>query len=128
MAGQEFVENHAEGVEVRRRRDGLAAHLLRRGVLRRHRPNARLRQRRPAGAGLVAAEHLGNAEVEQLELAVLGHEHVRGLEVAMDDEAAVGVLHRAAHLLEQPQAALYVEVAGVAESVNGTPSTYSMAK
>ncbi len=46
---------------------------------------------------LVALEHLGDAEVEHLDGARLGHEDVLGLEVAVDDALLVGARQRAHH-------------------------------
>jgi hypothetical protein len=42
----------------------------------------------------LARQQRGDAEVEQLHSPLLGHEDVRRLEIAMDDEIAVGVRHR----------------------------------
>ena len=46
----------------------------------------------------VGVEQLRDAEVEELGHAVLGHQDVAGLEVAVDDQVAVGVLHGVADL------------------------------
>ena len=74
-------------------------------------------------------QQLGDAEVEQLEPALAGDQHVGGLEVAMDHELAVRVLDGAARVLEEAQALLDGELrARRSTSVSGSPSTYSMAK
>ena len=81
--GQHLVEHDADRVAVARRGDLVAAGLLGREVLRRadHR----------AGLGHVGlGARAGDAEVGDLEVAVLGHEHVLRLDVAVDDVAAVG--------------------------------------
>ena len=43
LPGQEFIQNHAEGVDVRRGRNGFVAHLFRGRILRRHQLLAGLR-------------------------------------------------------------------------------------
>jgi putative endopeptidase len=57
----------------------------------RRRLRAQRRRRRPGGR---VFERLGEAEVEDLDVAVRRELHVRGLEVAVDDAALVGVLER----------------------------------
>ena len=106
-AGEEFVEQRAEGVHVGGRRDGLAADLLGRGVLRRHRAKAGPREPRP-----VVFEQARDAEVEELHLRpglAVDDEDVRRLEVAVDDEAGVGVRYRVADPLEEGEARLDAE-------------------
>jgi hypothetical protein len=49
----------------------------------------------------VAADRARDAEIEDLRLAAFGDEHVRGLEIAMDDAAIVRVLHGLGHLHDQ---------------------------
>jgi len=80
--------------------DRLAQDLLGRSVGRRHEPQP--------GAGpihgpLEAVELLRNAEVEQLHAPIRLDQDVRGLQVAMDDQMPVGVLHRLAHRTEEAQ-------------------------
>ncbi len=79
-----------------------AAALLGRGVGRRERRQVRLRL-------VVRVEQLGDAEVEQLDLAVGGDEHVRRLQIAMHDQRAMRGFDRAAHLQEQLQARAQIE-------------------
>jgi hypothetical protein len=98
LAGQQLVQQHAEGVQVR-------AHVeraeLRVGLLRAH---------VVAGAGGVRrhrAGGAGDAEVDDLRQRAavdLGDQHVAGLEVAVDDAALVGVLHAVEQLQEQVEA------------------------
>ena len=114
-AGEQLVGEGAKRVDVGRGRDRLAAHLLGRRVLRRHRPAAEPRQRRVVLA-LVAriVQDLGDAEVEQLDRAVGGDERVRRLEIAMDDEVLVRVLDAVADRGEEREALPHVEGPGVA--------------
>jgi hypothetical protein len=71
--------------------------LLGTGVARRPDPRRGLAR----VAGRTQVHQLGDAEVEQARLAVVAHQHVAGLEVAMDDEALVGVLHRCGNAVEK---------------------------
>ena len=79
--------------------DLLGAHVL-------HRPEhlAELGEHRPFGEPL--RRGLGHAEVDHFGngvVVVLGHEHVVGLDIAMDDALLMGMLHRLADLHEQLQ-------------------------
>jgi hypothetical protein len=92
LAGEHLVEKGAEGVEIRARTRAAAERLLGGQV------------RDGAHEGAVAAgtrlAALGEREAEVAETgaAVLPEPHVRGLQVAVDDSAAVRVLERAAHV------------------------------
>ena len=105
-ASEQVVEHRAERVDVGPLVDGLAAGLLRRHVGGRaeHRPDARLV--RSAGHGRAraavlcnrrAAQVLRQAPVHEHGLPERAHEHVRRLEVAVDDALAVGVRDRLRH-------------------------------
>ena len=85
-SGQHLVQHHAQGVHVGGGRDALPADLLGRGVARRHRSRAGLREARRVGI-----EHLGDAEVQQLHLTRRRDVHVRRLQVAMHDEVSMRV-------------------------------------
>ena len=106
-AGEEFVEERAEGIDVGGGRDGLAADLLGRGVLRRHRAEAG-----PREVGPVAFEQARDTEVEELHLGAalaVDDEDVRRLEVAVDDEAAVGIGDGVADPFEEGEARVDTE-------------------
>ncbi len=102
-AGQQFVEDAAERVHVRRRRDFAAAQLLRRRVDRRHRLLA-LQVRDRVRVGHVA-EQLGDAEIKQLHPGVARHQHVRRFQIAVHDLVLVRELHRRADVEKDAQAA-----------------------
>ena len=88
---QEFVEHHAQGVDVARRSDGLAAELLGTGVGQRHpllsgpHGDARLRHQ-------CRVEELGDPEVEQFGHAIRRDEDIAGFEIAVHDQVLVGIV------------------------------------
>ena len=84
VAGDDLVERDAEGVEVARGPDVLAADELRREVADRADDDARRGQAR-------RAEQVRDAEVAERRAAVLGEPDVVGLDVAVDDVVRVGV-------------------------------------
>ena len=93
-AGEQFVQDHAQRVEIAAAVDRAAAALFRAGVGR--------RADRAAGQGQgLFAKHLGHAEVGDLERAVGGDEQVLRLDVAMDD-AVRGGGGEALRRLQQP--------------------------
>ena len=108
-----LVEHRAERVEVAARVDVLAASLLgghvgdgphhgsraRELVLRARRRLQRVDARERPGL-------LGQAEVEQLRLAAVGHEDVRGLDVPVDDSLGVGRIERVGDLRPEVEDAL----------------------
>ena len=81
---------------------GCAGDLLRRGVIERQRPTAQARQLRLARFAI--AQQFRDPEVEQLHPPLLGHEDVGGLEIPVNDEVRVRVLHGPQYLLKQLQA------------------------
>ncbi len=89
MAGQHLVEQHAQAVKV-----GAGVHRLAADLLGAH--VARRADGQPgAGHDGVAAESFGDAEVGQHRAAVFAKQNVLGLDVAVDDVPAVGVLESA---------------------------------
>src|SRR5262245_27846851 len=99
--GEQYVQQHAEGVHVRRRRYWFAANLF----------GARIqRSQQVITAGgpalhrrIIAVLKLGDAEIQQGNTALGRHENVRRLEVAVNDEMAVGVLHGSTDTTEEIQ-------------------------
>ncbi len=108
LAGQELVEEHAQGVDVRACVHGIARDLLRRDVVRCAADEPRLGDRaaRPAPA----LQELGDPEVQHghpVWVAVLGlDEDVVRLEIAVDDPHRVRLRERVAHLGEDVHGAL----------------------
>ncbi len=114
LTAEHLHQHDAEGPDVGAAIGGLAASLFGAHVGRRaqQRSGARHGRRdrgrvRQAGRAIrvrrVALERLGEAEVEQLELAVLRQHDVGRLEIAMDDAAVVGRLEPLCHLQRQLQ-------------------------
>lgn len=84
-AGEEVVEDGAEAVDIGGSGDFLATDLFRAGEAGRE--DQRLGA--PVEAGI---QHAGDAEVEEFRFAVAGNQNVGRLEIAVDDELAVGVI------------------------------------
>ncbi len=115
LPGEQLVQHRAERVDVRGRGHALAAHLFRRGVLRRH--HAPVRERRFRIRGALVAEQLRDAEVQQLHDAGIGDEDVRGLEVAVHEQILVRVHDRAEHLLHERETGGHAELEVVAVAI-----------
>jgi hypothetical protein len=100
---EQFVQQHAQGVDIGGGRHLTTLQLLGRGIRRRE-SRARVARQLTGvtAAGLV--EQLGDAEVQQLELAIGTHQHVRGLEVAVQDQPRVRVRDRISRIDHQLQA------------------------
>ena len=98
--GHQLVKHHAQRIDVRGGGQRLAFDLFRAGIGQ--------GQRLGAGGGggnvNVFVDDSRNAEIQQLRLAIFRYQDIRRLDVAMDDEVAMGVLHRRAHLKEQQHA------------------------
>jgi hypothetical protein len=105
-ARQQFVEQHAQGVDVRARvhAEGVHLGLLGAHVLEGADQGAELREQRPLRQPLL--DRLGDAEVDDLGhrlVVVHRHEHVGRFDVAVDDPLLVGVLDGLADRHEQLQ-------------------------
>ena len=109
--GEELVEQQTETIDVGGGRDALPPDLLRSRVARGEKPGARHGLEAPLGR----AEHLGDAEVEQLDDSLTVDQDVVGLEISMHDQIAVCVRDRRADLQEEVEP--LIEGAGVAPAV-----------
>ena len=74
-------------------------------------------QRRRAGLSF-AFQQLGNAEVQQLHLAVFSDQHVRRLEVAVHDQVGMRMGNRVQHVKEEADARFHIQRVLVAVSVD----------
>ena len=99
MSGNQFAEHDAEGVDIGGGGDRSALELFGRGIGRGQHDARVLRSIFVA----VGGKQLGDAEVEQFHLALGSHHDVRGLEVAVHDEGAMGGVYGPADLDEQGQ-------------------------
>ena len=77
--GQQQIEDHPQRVDIRRGRDRAAGQLLGRGILRRQDPLALARQGGHRVGVTLRFEQLGDAELEEFDLAVARVQHVRRL-------------------------------------------------
>ena len=113
---QQFVQQHAEGIDIAARVHGRAAGLLRAGIVRRHHRNDGQR-------GVLCRardiEHLGNPEIQQLRFTVGSHQDVFRLDIAVHDMRFVGALHRGTDFLKQPQARFDGELVEIAILADG---------
>ena len=107
VPGHHFVEHRAEAEDVAARVDAAAVRLLGRHVRRRSEHQAGVRQvpDRRHGARVAAerVEQLGEPEVDDLGVAVLGDHCVGRLQVAVDDAGLVRAGERFGHLDREVQ-------------------------
>ncbi len=118
LPGQQLIQHHAQGVDVRTDAQSLAGDLFRGGVLRRQHATRKLRQ--PIRA-LGVAQQFRDAEIQQHHATLRCHEDVRRFEIPVDDELGVGKLHCFEHLQEHSQALADREAGGVAMGVQRRP-------
>lgn len=114
LAAEEFVEHHAEGVDVAAGGGGIFAELLGAGAAR--------GEEHDLGEGCFAGalEEPCSAKVEKLDVAFFGaDEDVGGLEVAVDYEVLVGVIEGGANFEEDTDAVSDREALLVAIWVEG---------
>ena len=119
MARQQQEKQRSQPVYVRCGGDGAAGHLLGRREQRRHRGSAFKReQRRGAGACFIGKE-LGDAEVQEFYLAVVADQHVRRLNVPVDDQVGMGLGDCTEHVQKQLASRLDSEHMLIAIFVDG---------
>ena len=109
--GQELIQHDAQSEHVRRHRHAAAQDLLRRRVSRRDHALADARERNLA---FLLAQELGDAEIQELHLAIGRHQDVRGLQIAMNDQAAVRRVGGVAARSKEPKPILQRHVASAA--------------
>ena len=116
-AAQQFMQQSTQLVNVAGRGGGFAAQLLGRGIHRRE--IALLLGGLLQARGVGQRQRPGNAEIDQLRHALAVDDDVAGLDVAMQDQFGVGVLHRVADAAEQVQALGDAQALFVAVHVDG---------
>ena len=120
MASQQLVKDDAEAVDVGGNTDRPARYLLRRGVLRRHRPKLSSSRVQVGGAEL-GIEHLCDTEIEKLRLAVVLDHDVRRFQVAVYHLYLMRGLHGPANLPNDDKPFPQIEVTLVAVAVKRHP-------
>jgi hypothetical protein len=120
FAGDDLIQHGAERVNIRGGCQRIAAQLLGTGVLGSHQAAGEARGRL-APVSRSRFEQLGDPEIQQLGLALGGHQNIRRLEVAVDNVIAVGVLHCRTNLQEELQTIFEGQVAAGAIPVDGGP-------
>ena len=120
LAGQQFVEDHNQRVDVAARVNlrRISQHLFGAHVSERadNLPDIRLPRRLRVTVG-----EPGDAEVQNLRLAVFADQNVRRFQITMDQPALVRMLHRIADSRHQLQPLLHVELMRVAIFQQGLP-------
>jgi hypothetical protein len=111
--GDEPVEHDSERIDVGACADRVTAELLGTCVVGSHQSHPRL-----VCAG-DRSDDLGDAEVEQLGLALMGYENISRLDVTMHDEVLVCVLHGVADSHEQHQPFVDRQAPAIAVTVDG---------
>lgn len=106
-SGEQFVQHNAQGIHIARRRELLAAHLFGTGIGGCHRRESIVRVVRSSQVGL---QQLRDAKIQQLRRAVFCDQNVRRLQITMNDEMLMRVLHGGADLPKKLQAFAHVEL------------------
>ena len=112
---EQLVEDRAEGVDVGGGGEHVAPDLLRGSVFRSHDPEAGAGDR----VGSRGVEDLGDAEVEELRLPPRRDQDVRRLQVPVDHQRLVGMIHGVADLQEEVQSLIQGEAPVPAVLVDG---------
>src|SRR6201996_5981909 len=112
VSGEKQIEQNTEGIDIRGDGDGLVLELFRRGELRRE--GAAADRERGLEREIVAFDEFRDSEVEQLDLTVFANEHIRRLDVAMDDEVGVRGGNGVEHLEEEPKSRIDVKARFIA--------------
>ncbi len=107
-------QNHCEGIHIARGADRLAASLFGAGVLR--------GQGNDVGKPFALIEQARNPEVQQTYRACLGHQHVAALQVAVNHQVLMHVLHGRAQRTKQLEPGTNRQFALPAELVDRHPA------
>ena len=118
LFGEQHEQQDAQCVDIGRGRDRFTHDLFRCRVLGGERSAELSRHPRTRSVTGFIDEKLGNPEVEQLDLPLFRDQHVRWLEVAVDDQIRMGVCDGSEDVQKQNDAPLDIEAARVAELVD----------
>ena len=114
---EQQVEQHAQRINIRGYGDGLAFQLLGSSVLGRQRGSTDGKGCLPFRV-VLGLDQLGYSEVQQLDVAVLTHQHVRRFEVAMHNQVCVGRCDRIEYLKKKADARVKIKLALIAVAVD----------
>lgn len=118
LASQQHKKQRSQCVNIGCSRQRRIGELLRSCVFWSQRTHAPMRQRvRFHCVGVL--EQPGDAEVQQLDHACVGHQHIRRLDVAMNDQMLLCVRNRGEHVNEHPQASSHRQRPPLAVAVYG---------
>ena len=121
LAGRQFVEDTAGGVDIRTGVGGLSARLLWREVLGSANDGGGLRHRRRA-----IAQRAGDTEVHDLHRAGIRDHHVRRLDIAVNNARFVGKVQGIAYLRHHRGGVVKAHLAGVLDDVAQRLSVYAL--
>ena len=105
LARQHHVQQHPEAVNVGGGADGFTAHLFGAGVVRG--VGALTGGRQPGIGTFQRVDGLGDAKVQQLDVALCGDQHIAGLQIAVHQQVAVRMRHGIRQLQEELQSRVY---------------------
>ena len=118
--GEKLVKHDSEGVNVARSSNRFALHLFGAGIA--WRQGAEHRQRPFKSAGdTIRIQDFGNTEIQQLRYTLCSHKNVAGLDITVNDQMLMGVLHRRTYLQKQLQPLHSRQPVAGAIFVNGSP-------
>ncbi|MFZ0800618.1 MAG: hypothetical protein WAN70_00500 [Terriglobales bacterium] len=116
LPGQQLVKQDSERIDIRALGDRCSAQLFGARVFGRHWTPIGSGSRRVWGPSRV--EHFGNAKIQEPDHALLGNQNIAGLQITMDDEVLMGILHCQADCTEQLQAFGHRQSASIAKFVD----------
>ena len=93
---------HPEGIHVTGRHGGVSCYLLRRRIFEREPSPGQLREL-GHGLAICIVKHAGDAKVEQFDVAVWRHQHIRRFQVAMQHQLIVRMLYGQRNVAHQAQ-------------------------
>ena len=109
LATQQEIKKYTESIDIGGRGDGAGHYLFRCGETRGQSFVAL--ERKPCGSGGIVAigQKLRNTKIQQFDVAFVCDQNVCRFDIAVNDEIAVRMTHRAQHVEEQLDPTVYVE-------------------
>ncbi len=118
LAGQEDVEQHTQRINVGRRRHRIAEQLFRGGKFGRESTTGVAGQLAHVAERGFVLQQLRDAEIQQLNGAAVADQHIRRLDVSVDDEIGVSVGDGGQHVDEQTKTCSDAEPIDIAITVD----------